>query len=158
MVAFFMVASSALMATGPAYSQVVQYQFSPPPPVLPAMPSYSQGFGVAPPVPAPGPSVGSYSFPPSPSFVQVPGRAPVIVPPLLSGPGSSDGITNCLQAGTAAGLGANELGGFTIQCRNSGALAVRARGRVPKPERPARLRPLPGQPGFRQRATCWPGS
>jgi hypothetical protein len=117
-VAFFMVASSALMATGPAYSQVVQYQFSPPPPVLPATPSYSQGFGVAPPVPAPGPSADPYLFPPSPSFVQVPGRAPVIVPPLLSGPGSSNGITNCLQAGAAAGLGANELGGFTNQCLN----------------------------------------
>jgi hypothetical protein len=79
-VAFFMVASSALMAMDPAYSQVVQYQFSPPPPVLPATPSYSQGFGVAPPVPAPGPSADPYLFPPSPSFVQVPGRAPVIVP------------------------------------------------------------------------------
>src|ERR1700674_208662 len=117
-VAFFMLAGSALMAMDPAYSQVVQYQFSPPPPVLPATPSYSQGFGVAPPVPAPGPSADPYLFPPSPSFVQVPGRAPVIVPPLQSGPGSSNGITNCLQAGAAAGLGANELGGFTNQCLN----------------------------------------
>jgi hypothetical protein len=121
-VAFFMLAGSALMAMDPAYSQVVQYQFSPPPPVVPApssaTPSYSQGFGVAPPVATPGPSTDPYLFPQSPSFVQVPGRAPVIVPPLLSGPGSSYGITNCLQAGTAAGLGANELGGFTNQCLN----------------------------------------
>jgi hypothetical protein len=117
-VAFFMVASSALMSMDPAYSQVVQYQFSPPPPVVPVASSYSQGFGGAPPVPAPGPSADPYPFPPSPSFVQVPGRAPVIVPPLPSGPRSSNGITNCLQAGAAAGLGANDLGGFTNQCLN----------------------------------------
>ena len=111
-VAFLLLASSAVAAVEPAYSQVVQYQFSPPPPVVPLTstpPSYSQGLGIASPAPAPGPSAEPYLFSPPPRFVQVPGRAPVVVPPLLSGPRSSDGITNCLQAGTAAGLGANEL-------------------------------------------------
>ena len=119
-VAFLLLASSAVAAVEPAYSQVVQYQFSPPPPVvpLPSTPSYSQGLGIASPAPAPGPSAEPYLFSPSPRFVQVPGRAPVVVPPLLSGPRSSDGIANCLQAGTAAGLGANELGRFTNQCLN----------------------------------------
>jgi hypothetical protein len=119
-VAVLIIASSAMVALGPAYSQVVQYQFSPPPPVvpLPSTPSYSQGLGIPSPAPTPGPSAEPYLFSPSPRFVQVPGRAPVVVPPLLSGPRSGDGITNCLQAGTAAGLGANELGGFANQCLN----------------------------------------
>jgi len=44
-VAILILASSAMVALDPAYSQVVQYQFSPPPPVvpLPSTPSYSQG-------------------------------------------------------------------------------------------------------------------
>jgi hypothetical protein len=119
-VAILILASSAMVALDPAYSQVVQYQFSPPPPVvpLPSTPSYSQGLGIPSPAPAAGPSAEPYGFSPSPRFVQVPGRAPVVVPPLQSGPRSSDGITNCLQAGAAAGLGANELGGFTNQCLN----------------------------------------
>jgi hypothetical protein len=118
--AVLILASSAVAALDPAYSQVVQYQFTPPPPVvpLPSTPSPPQGLGIAPPVPAAGPSAEPYLFSPSPRFVQVPGRGPVVVPPLLSGPRSSDGITNCLQAGAAAGLGANELGGFTNQCLN----------------------------------------
>jgi hypothetical protein len=118
--AFLLLASSAVVAVEPAYSQVVQYQFSPPPPVVPlqSTPSYPQGLGIAPSAHGPGPSTEPYSFPQSPSFVQVPGRAPVVVPPLPSGSRSSDGIMNCLQAGAAAGLGANELGGFTNQCLN----------------------------------------
>jgi hypothetical protein len=131
-VALFVLAGSAMMAQR-AYGQVVQYQFTPPPPIVPAgsspTPGYYQVPGVAPPVPAPERSAGPYPFTPSwtvkrthlhsPRFVQAPGRAPVVVAPLGSGPHtSSDRVTHCLHAGTAAGLGANELGTFTNLCLN----------------------------------------
>jgi hypothetical protein len=106
-VSVFILASSVMMALDSAYGQVVQYQFSPPSPVVPlssAQPSSGTlGLGVTRPVPDPAASVEPYVSPPSPGFVQVPGRAPVVVPPPLFGPRSSDGLTNCSQAGTAAG-------------------------------------------------------
>src|SRR5258708_6295999 len=42
-VALFMLAGSALMALEPAYGQVVQYQFTPPPPIVPAPRSLRSG-------------------------------------------------------------------------------------------------------------------
>jgi len=118
-VAAFILAGSAMMSLGPAYSQAVQYQLNPPPAVAPLPSARSPGpsvsFGAAPPVLDPGGWNQSGSFTSSPGFIGSPGHAPVAVP---TGPGSSGGMSNCAQAGAAAGLGANDLGGFVNQCLN----------------------------------------
>jgi hypothetical protein len=118
-IAAFILASSAMISLDPAYSQAVQYQFSPPPAITPLpsiqAPSLSPGFGAAPPVLDPGGWNKSGSSASSSRFVGSPGQAPVTVP---VGPGSSSAMGNCAQAGAAAGIGANELGGFVNQCLN----------------------------------------
>jgi hypothetical protein len=125
--------------TAAAHRRALKYRFALPPDetveahratkyrfmrVLPAMPwaapqtpRYSTVPGVTVPGGAPWAAPQPQSL--SPRFVQTPGRAPVVVPPLPPGPNtSSDRITHCLHAGAAAGLGANELGTFTNMCMN----------------------------------------
>ncbi len=87
--------------------------------------------GVAPPVPAPRSS--AVPQPPiiySPNLngptaapnlmmpvAPVPSRAPVLVPGAPPGRDSfSDRVGRCIAAGTAAGIGPNDLGAFTSQC------------------------------------------
>src|SRR5882672_7555499 len=84
---------------------------------------------VGPPVPSPGgapPVPQPVPVPPMPpSFhapstsVTVPGLPTVQVP---SGPPNrnsfGDRVERCIQAGTAAGIGPNDIGGFTRQCAN----------------------------------------
>jgi len=66
------------------------------------------------PLPVPPPNVGAPS-----NLVTVPGLPPVNVP---AGPphrnSFSDRVERCIQAGTAAGIGPNDIGAFTRQCAN----------------------------------------
>jgi hypothetical protein len=127
-----MLAASALIALPPAYGQPVQYQFTPPPPIV-ALPSGSSGSlqtpGVAPPVPAPGPSAGPYGYAPSHTVAPLRsgttryvhtrhGRMVAVPGAAHSGQDSmSDRVIRCNQAGIAAGLG-SKTGGFIGQCVN----------------------------------------
>ena len=125
--------------TAAAHRRALKYRFALPPDetvearratkyrfmrVLPAMPwaaPQTPRYSTVPGVTAPGVAPWAASQPQSlsPRFVQTPGRAPVVVPPLPPGPNtSSDRITHCIHAGAAAGLGANELGTFTNMCMN----------------------------------------
>jgi len=72
------------------------------------------GGAPAPPAMMPGPTISpGYSSPTQFSF---PNRAPVQVP---GGPSNfSDKVQRCIEAGTAAGLGPNEVAGFTRRCAN----------------------------------------
>lgn len=132
-IASTLLAAGAALACGPAASQPVQYQFTPPPPIvaLPSTstPSYAPVPGVAPPVPSPGGSgVVPYHVTPAPStaptgsarnvytrrgrVVHVPG------PPGRGQDSFSDRVTRCVHAGAAAGIRPGELGSFTSQCAN----------------------------------------
>jgi hypothetical protein len=112
----------------PALGQVVQYQFTPPPPVTPLpfhpfeSPSTLQIPGVVPPDRVAKRSARRQSATPAP--VETPryvtthhGRV-VVVPPAVV-PGQelySDRVARCAQAGAGAGIGASHLGAFTAQC------------------------------------------
>jgi hypothetical protein len=111
-----------------AFSQGVQYQFTPPPPIVPLPssqpPSYPPIPGVAPPVPAPGgsgvvpyhvkPSVGSTRSRSTRHVYTAHGR----MIPVPSAPSETfgDRVSNCAHAGASAGLGPNQLGTFMGRC------------------------------------------
>jgi hypothetical protein len=123
-VAILMLAGSAVMALGvmspdPAQAQPVQYQFTPPPPVMPLHSSPSYG-GLS------APSTGTYGYDPSagvrPShfgartFHTRHGR-PIEVPRGTAGHNTfHDRVSRCQQAGAAAGLSASGQSLFTGQC------------------------------------------
>jgi len=126
-----MLAGSAVAMLAPARGQAVQYQFTPPPPIVPLhsspAPSYPSIPGVAPPEPAPRPShIAPYRVTPSvgSSAARSAGsvstrRGRVIAVP--SSPGQNtfgDRVSNCGHAGAAAGLGPNQLGAFMGRCVN----------------------------------------
>ena len=132
-IASLMLAGSAIAALEPAYGQAVQYQFTPPPPIVPApssqAPSYPPIPGVAPPAPAPGPSAAvPYRVSPSvgPSGSQATRyvhtrRGRTVAVPSAAVPGQEtfgDRVSNCAHAGASAGLGPNQLGGFMGRCVN----------------------------------------
>jgi|HubBroStandDraft_1064217.scaffolds.fasta_scaffold909449_2 hypothetical protein len=112
-----------------AASQPVQYQFTPPPPIvaLPqTAPSAASIPGVADPVPAPPVSrVEPQTYePPSsvrplrshaPRAVQY-GRRTVVVPGRHARSDFGDRVRGCLQAGAGAGVPSGRLGGFSVQC------------------------------------------
>jgi hypothetical protein len=118
------------MVLEPAFGQVVQYQFTPPPPVVPLpfhpfeSPSTLQIPDVVPPDRVLKRSARQHSAVPAP--VETPryvttrhGRV-VVVPPAVV-PGQelySDRVARCAQAGAGAGIGASRLGAFTAQCAN----------------------------------------
>jgi hypothetical protein len=127
-IASLMLAGSAVAMLEPAYGQAVQYQFTPPPPIVPlrsSAPSYPDSPGVAAPMPAPGrsgvvpyrvsPSVGAsgsqtrYVHTRSGRSIAVPSRGQETF---------GDRVSNCAHAGAASGLGPNQLGGFTGRCAN----------------------------------------
>jgi hypothetical protein len=55
--------------------------------------------------------------PPAAQFVPHNGSVVVVPPALAPGPGTySDRASRCIQAGAAAGVGANQLGEFTMRC------------------------------------------
>jgi hypothetical protein len=134
-IASLLLAGSAMAVLGPAYGQPVQYQFTPPPPIVPlhssSMPSYPDIPGVAAPVPAPGPSsVVPYRVTPSPSvassrshttrYLQTRRGRTVAVPPAL-GRGQdtfSDRVSRCAHAGASSGVRPGELGTFMAGCTN----------------------------------------
>lgn len=114
-----MAAAGAMLAMPveqPAYGQPVQYQFTPPPPIV-ALPGTEAG---APPTAWAGPR--AYSGEPAPQgkphlYHTHHGR-PVLVPQSVM-PGMhsySDRLARCAQAGAAAGLHAGGLGAFTSRC------------------------------------------
>ncbi len=124
-----MLAGSALVVLPPAYGQGVQYQFTPPPPIvaLPSSsaPSYPSIPDVAPPAPAPGrsgvvryhvtPSVRSSGTQSAPNVYTQRGRA-IAVP---SGQTTfGDRVSQCAHSGASAGLGPNQLGAFMGRCVN----------------------------------------
>jgi len=72
------------------------------------------GGAPAPPAVMPGPTVSPGYAPPS--LVPVPNRPPIQVP---GGPANfSDKVQRCIEAGTAAGLGPNEVAAFSRRCAN----------------------------------------
>jgi hypothetical protein len=133
-IASLMLAGSALMALEPAYGQAVQYQFTPPPPIVSlgssSGPSYPSIPGVASPSPAPGGSgVVPYQVAPPPHVASSRsstryvhtrrGRTIAVPPAAVAGQNTfGDRVSRCAHAGAASGLGPNQLGGFTAQCAN----------------------------------------
>jgi hypothetical protein len=133
-IASLVLAGSAVAVLKPAYGQPVQYQFTPPPPIvaLPSssMPSYPSIPGVAAPVPAPGSSgVVPYRVTP-PSVASSRSHATrylhtqrgriVAVPPAL-GRGQdtfNDRVSRCAHAGASGGVRPGEFGSFMGQCAN----------------------------------------
>jgi hypothetical protein len=129
--ASLMLAGSALLALEPAFGQAVQYQFTPPPPIVPlpssSSPTYANVPDVAPPVPAPGGSgVKPYHVRPGPRasrsagtrYVHTRRGRVVAVPPALV-PGHNtfnDRVIRCAHAGASSGLRPGQLGGFTAEC------------------------------------------
>jgi len=118
-----------LVVCAPAFGQVVQYQFTPPPPVTPLpfhpfeSPSTLQIPNVVPPDrvlrrarPPGSTALNSYE---TPRYVPHRGRVVPVPPAAVPGQNNySDRIARCAQAGAAAGIGANHLGAFTTQCAN----------------------------------------
>ncbi len=83
-------------------------------PALAQQPGRLLGGAPAPPAVMPGPSVSPGYAPPS-QFT-FPDRPPIQVP---GGPSNfSDKVQRCIEAGTAAGLGPNEVGEFARRCAN----------------------------------------
>ena len=120
---------AGMLLCEPAIAQVVQYQYTPPPPIqaLPfhpfESPSTLQIPGVVPPDRVVPDRAGKRSArlhrtaPTSPeTYVTRHGRV-VVVPPAVSGQELySDRMARCAQAGAEAGVGANHLGAFTTRC------------------------------------------
>jgi hypothetical protein len=128
-IASLMLAGSTVMVLEPAYSQGVQYQFTPPPPIrtLPSSsaPSYPPIPDVAPPSPAPRQShLAPYRVTPPPgppesrSRTVNTARGRTIFVPSSPGETFGDRVSNCAHAGAAAGLGPNQLGAFMGRCAN----------------------------------------
>jgi hypothetical protein len=102
-----------MLWAGTAMAQVGQF-----PGVAPSVPSPQLGGAPPPPAVMPGPVLPpSFSAPsrvmttPRGRTVQVPGGPP-------DRNNFSDRVERCVQAGTAAGIGANHIGAFTRQCAN----------------------------------------
>jgi hypothetical protein len=113
-IALLLLAGSAAMALEPAYGQVVQYQSTPPPPIVPLGSGSGSGLLQLP------PPISAQPLPSqTPSYVPVPGGPAVVVPPAPPGENTfSDRVSRCIQAGSAAGLGPGQIGTFTGQCAN----------------------------------------
>jgi hypothetical protein len=119
-----------MMLCEPALGQVVQYQYTPPPPVVPLpfhpfeAPSTLQIPGVVPPDrvvkrSARLPHAAVPTAPETPRYVPHHGRVVIVPPALVPGQDNySDRAARCAHAGAAAGIGANHLGAFTAQCAN----------------------------------------
>jgi hypothetical protein len=131
-IASLMLAGSAMAVPAPAHGQPVQYQFTPPPPIVPLPswqpPSYPTIPGVAPPVPAPRrsgvvpyhvtPPVGPPGSRSAPYVYTQRGRAIAVPPPAPGRDTFGDSVSRCAHAGASAGLGPNQLGAFMGRCVN----------------------------------------
>jgi hypothetical protein len=118
--------AGAIVVT-PAVGQVVQYQYTPPPPVVPLpfhpfeAPSTLQIPGVVPPDRIVTRSARAHRTAPVSPETHVTRHGRVVVVPPAVAPAQelySDRLARCAQAGAAAGIGANHLGGFTARCAN----------------------------------------
>lgn len=129
-VAFLMLAGSALATVAPACGQPVQYQYTPPPPI-PQLPSssgplYPPTAGTLPPVPAPRQShLKPWRVTPPPSLSAErstrtvhTARGRTIQVPSSAGETFSDRVSSCAHAGASAGLGPNQLNAFMGRCVN----------------------------------------
>jgi hypothetical protein len=129
--ASLLIAASAVTGWQPAIGQAVQYQFTPPPPIVPlpetlATPAPIPGVGSPVPAPPPGdvtPQV--YVPPPSaralrshgPRFVQGPNGRAVAVPSSTGRGDYGTRFSRCMQAGSAAGIrGSGRLNAFGMSC------------------------------------------
>ena len=102
-----------LISTGPVLAQVGEFS-GVVNPFVSAQPGTQHGVAPVAPMPAPPASLSD----PSRSVITPHGRN-VLVPGGLSGQNSfQDRAGRCIQAGTAAGLGSNAIGAFTLQCAN----------------------------------------
>ena len=129
-VVIFSLMLAGVMVVEPALGQVVQYQYTPPPPVvpLPFHPFQSPSTLQIPDVVSPdriakrSARLQRSAVPPAPDTPRyVPHHGGVVIVPPAVVPGQdnfSDRFARCAQAGAAAGIGANHLGGFTARCAN----------------------------------------
>jgi hypothetical protein len=118
---------AGVMACEPGFAQVVQYQYTPPPPIqaLPfhpfESPSTLQIPGVVPPDRVVTRSTRHHRAVQTSPETYVTRRGRVVVVPPAVNPGQelySDRLARCAQGGAAAGIGANHLGAFTARCAN----------------------------------------
>jgi hypothetical protein len=118
---------AGLMVCEPALGQVVQYQYTPPPPVVPLpfhpfeAPSTLQIPDVVPPDRIVTRSARAHRAAPVSPETHVTRHGRVVVVPPAVVPGQelySDRLARCAQAGAGAGIGANHLGAFTTRCAN----------------------------------------
>ena len=128
-IASLMLAGSTVVLDS-AFSQGVQYQFTPPPPIrtLPSSsaPSYPQIPDVAPPAPAPRQShLAPYRVTPPPALSDSQStravhtaRGRTIFVPSSPSETFGDRVSNCAHAGASAGLGPNQLSAFMGRCAN----------------------------------------
>ena len=108
-----LVAIALLFSTVSALAQTTQFPGVAPSVPSPFAPPPQLGGAPAPPVALPVPSV-SPNLRSGPSLVTRPDRPPVEVP---GGPSNfSNKVERCIEAGTAAGVGPNEIGAFTRRC------------------------------------------
>ena len=122
--------AGGIAATTAAQAQVVQYQFTPPPPIVPLapQPAAPYDFSGAAPLGSSGSSERPYAYAPPHTarsshrgtrYVQTRHGRVVAVPPGRPGYNTfSDRVLRCQQAGSQAGLGASQQGNFTAQCVN----------------------------------------
>jgi len=129
-IASLVLACGAVLALQAAYSQGIQSQFTPPPPIrsLPSSssPSYPVIPDVAPPVPAPrGSHLAPHRVTPSPELSSgrtarqvYTARGRTVTVPTRPGETFGDRVSNCAHAGASAGMGPNQLNSFMGRCTN----------------------------------------
>jgi hypothetical protein len=122
-IVFAVVASAVAAALAPAQAQVVQYQYTPPPPIMQLPSSSAPSYGYSG-LPSPAPALGHHSSlhrfsHGSTRYVQTHHGRVVAVSPGRPGYNTfSDRVSRCMQAGSQAGIGASQQGAFTAQCAN----------------------------------------
>jgi len=127
---FAVLAGGAAASMTAAQGQVVQYQFTPPPPIVPLAPQPAPpyDFSGATPLGSPGSWAQPYANARPPGarsshhatrYVPTRHGRVVAVPPGRPGYNTfGDRVLRCQQAGSQAGLGASQQGNFTAQCVN----------------------------------------
>ena len=123
-------AGAVAAAMTAAQGQVVQYQFTPPPPIVPLAPQPAPpyDFSGATPLGSPGSWERPYAYARPPTarsshhatrYVPTRHGRVVAVPPGRPGYNTfSDRVLRCQQAGSQAGFGPSQQGNFTAQCVN----------------------------------------
>jgi hypothetical protein len=124
------VVAGGIAATTAAQGQVVQYQFTPPPPIVPLapQPAAPYDFSGATPLGSSGSWERPYTYARphtarsshhATRYVQTRHGRVVAVPPGRPGYNTfSDRVLRCQQAASQAGLGPSQQGNFTAQCVN----------------------------------------